>query len=193
MRAVGSLRGRVAILATLAVGMVLLLVGTTSVASFGDRERARVDDGLRNRPVGALVRALSGRDFGIPQPGPPEPGDLGPQALRPEGEYVRLIAGDQVVRAVDAPASLPAAGGPGVRTLDADGGRYRSLTRAVEGGGLLEVGTDLGPADEQDRGPAQPPAPARRARPRGRGGACPGGWRASPCVRCGRSAAPPAA
>jgi len=149
MRAVGSLRGRVAILATLAVGMVLLLVGTTSVASFGDRERARLDEDLRNRPVGALVRALSGRDFGIPQPGPPGPGDLGPQALRPEGEYVRLIAGDQVVRAVDAPDALPLPAQPGVRTLDADGARYRSLTRAVEGGGLLEVGTDLGPADDR--------------------------------------------
>jgi len=149
MRAIGSLRGRVAVLATLAVGIVLLLVGATAVASFGDRERARVDEDLSNRPVGALVRALSGRDFALPAPGDPGEAPLGPQALRPQGEYVRLIAGEDVVRAVDAPEDLPLPAEPGVRTLDADGERYRSLTRAVEGGGLLEVGTDLGPADDR--------------------------------------------
>jgi two-component system, OmpR family, sensor histidine kinase PrrB len=143
-----TLRGRVALLATLAVGLVLLLVGATAVASFGERERARVDESLSNRPVGALVRALTGRDFGGPGPSPP----IGPQALRPEGEYVRLIADGEVLRAVDAPVSLPLPEAPGLRTLESDGERYRSLTRAVEGGGLLEVGTDLGPSDDRIAG-----------------------------------------
>ena len=71
MRVTSTLRGRVALLATLAVGLVLLVVGATAVASFGERERARVDEELGNRPVGALVRALAGPDFGGARPGPP--------------------------------------------------------------------------------------------------------------------------
>jgi two-component system, OmpR family, sensor histidine kinase PrrB len=145
VRVTSTLRGRVALLATLAVGLVLLVVGATAVASFGERERARVDEELGNRPVGALVRALAGPDFGGARPGPP----IGPQALRPEGEYVRLIGDGEVVRAVDAPLSLPLPEEPGLRTLEADGERYRSLTRAVPGGGLLEVGTDLGASDDR--------------------------------------------
>jgi signal transduction histidine kinase len=150
----GSLRGRVALLATVAVGVVLLIVGAAAVTSFGDRERSRVDDGLRDRPVTALVRALAGRDaFTVPPPGSPgEQAPLGPQALRPQGEYVRLIAGGQTLRSVDAPRALPVPEGPGIRTLEDDGRRYRSLTRAVQGGGLLEVGTDLGPSDERIAG-----------------------------------------
>ena len=38
MRVTSTLRGRVALLATLAVGLVLLVVGATAVASFGERE-----------------------------------------------------------------------------------------------------------------------------------------------------------
>jgi two-component system sensor histidine kinase PrrB len=152
MRSLDSLRGRVALLATLAVGVVLLLVGAAAVASFGERERSRVDDGLRDRPVAALVRALAGRDvFTPPEPGVP-PVPLGPQALRPEGEYVRLIADGRALRSVDAPRSLPLPTKPGSRTLEGGGRRFRSLTRAVPGGGLLEVGTDLGPADERIAG-----------------------------------------
>src|SRR5215211_8271059 len=111
MRAARSLRGRVALLATLAVAAVLLLVGATAVASFAEREHARVDDELAARPLGALVRALAGSDRpplagsgrrALPPPGgqelpapPPtvEGPGLGPQALRPEGEYIRLIDG----------------------------------------------------------------------------------------------------
>ena len=150
MSAVRSLRGRVALLATLAVAVVLLLVGATAVASFAERERARIDDELAQRPAGALVRALGRPDR---QRVPPPPGvegpELGPPALRPEGEYIRLIGGSQVVRAVDAPAGLPRPEGPGLATLEAGGGSYRSLTRAVPGGGLLEVGRDLGPSEER--------------------------------------------
>jgi two-component system sensor histidine kinase PrrB len=154
VRAVRSLRGRVALLATLAVAGVLLAVGATAVASFADRERARVDDALEARPVGALVRALEPAPGGadqlpVPPPGPGPPPRLGPEALRPEGEYIRLVGGGRVARSVDTPDGLPAPDEPGVRTLRAGGERYRSLTRQGPGGVLLEVGTTLKPAEDR--------------------------------------------
>ena len=180
MGALRSLRGRVALLATLAVGVVLLLVGATAVASFAERERERVDESLAERPVGALVRALrppghdgprghdgppgdggppgeNGPPGGplqnrVPLPGPDggPPPDLGPRALRPEGEYIRVfVANGDVARSVDAPDNLPAPADPGVSTLDAGGQDYRSLTREIPGGGLLEVGTTLEPSQER--------------------------------------------
>src|SRR5215210_864986 len=150
MRAARSLRGRVALLATLAVAAVLLLVGASAVASFSEREHARVDDELAGRPVGALVRALGAPDDRRPPPPPPGFGEaLGPRALRPEGEYIRLIGGAGVVREVDAPDGLPRPHQGGLATLEADGRSYRSLTRAVPGGGLLEVGQDLAPSQER--------------------------------------------
>jgi two-component system, OmpR family, sensor histidine kinase PrrB len=153
VRALGSLRGRVAVLATIAVAGVLLAVGATSVASFSEREHARVDDALEARPVGALVRALRGPPGpGELEPAPPDgpaPLPLGPEALRPEGEYIRLIGDGEVVRSVDAARGLPVPEEPGLRTLHTDGERYRSLTREAPRGLLLEVGTDLGPAEDR--------------------------------------------
>ena len=136
-----------ALLSTLAVAGVLLAVGAAAVASFAERERSRVEQDLAGRPLRGLVRALSGLEQGGPggPPGLPEP----PPALRPEGEYVRLIADGRVLRSVDPPQGLPVPDGPGMRTLETDGERYRSLTRAVPGGGLLEVGVDLAPADDR--------------------------------------------
>ena len=126
MQALRSLRGRVALLATLAVALVLLIVGTAGVASFADRERERVDEALEARPVGALVRALEPLEVPAPPPGvepaPPHgPPDLGPEALRPEGEYIRVVEGGRVLREVDAPQGLPVPEEPGVRTLRTDG------------------------------------------------------------------------
>ena len=94
-------------------------------------------------PPGASRRAPAGGE-GRPPP------ELGPRALRPEGEYIRLIDGSgDVARAVDVPPALPEPEGPGLRTLEADGEDFRSLTRAIPGGGLLEVGTTLEPAQER--------------------------------------------
>ena len=141
MGALRSLRGRVAVLATLAVAGVLLAVGAVSVASLARDERDRVDDALRARPVAELVGALRGGR------GPGGRPDLGPPALRPEGEYVRLVAGGAAIAGVDVPPGLPVPERPGLRTLSADGTEYRSLARVAPGLGLLEVGRDLGPSE----------------------------------------------
>lgn len=152
MRPLRSLRGRVALLATLAVAAVVLGVGAAAVASFAERERDRVDDDLSGRPPEPLGRALGP----APEPAPPGSGPfppphegpaLGPPALRPEGEYVRLIVAGEVVRAVDAPEGLPLPKAPGLRTLGAGDVRYRSLARSLPDGALLENGIDLRPTE----------------------------------------------
>jgi len=152
-RQLRSLQGRVALLATLGVAAVLFAVGAAAVASFAERERERVDDTLEARPVGALVRALQGGNDDGGNPGGPgrfgPGGRFGPPALRPEGEYIRLLAAGGLVAAVDAPDGLALPAATGLRTLDSAGGSYRSLTRPVGGGGLLEVGTDLSSADDR--------------------------------------------
>jgi two-component system sensor histidine kinase PrrB len=164
-----SLRGRVALLATLAVGTVLLIVGAAVLATFADSETTRVDEALAERPAGALVRAIGGEPGAGPLPPPgaepgarpgaepgPEPGvvpgprALGPPAFRPRGEYVRVLEeSGQVIRSVDAPSGLSAPTAPGLRTLEAGDESYRSLTRPIPGGGFLEVGVDLAPTEER--------------------------------------------
>ena len=155
MQALRSLRGRVALLATLAVAGVLLVVGAAAVASFAEREREGVDDELAGRPVGPLTRAV--------EPAPPapegtapmgpgahvEPVEPAPRRLRPEGEYVRLIAHGEVIRALDVPRGLAPPEGPGFRTFRVGGERYRSLTRRGPEGMLLEVGRTLDPAEDR--------------------------------------------
>ena len=143
-RAFGSLRGRVALMATLALAAVLLLVGAGALTSFSDRERQRVDQSLENRPPRELARALA-TSGGFPQrPDRPPPDDeFGPSALRPQGEYVRLTVNGETVRGVDVPEGLPVPDGPGLRTLDAGGVEYRSLARTVAPGTLVETGVDL--------------------------------------------------
>lgn len=140
-----------ALASTLAVAGVLFVVGAVAVASFTERERSRVDEALEARPVLPLLHAVEGPPgpdplgpAPVPAPGP----SLGSPVLRAPGEYVRLIAEDQVLRSVDAPAGLPLPAEPGLRTLSHDGRDYRSLTRPIHGA-LLEVGTDLGASEER--------------------------------------------
>ena len=78
---------------------------------------------------------------GFDGPGPP-PG-FGGRALRPEGEFVRLLQGERTVAAVDAPSALPAPRRDGFRTVEADGTTYRTFTRTTPDGLTLEVGGDL--------------------------------------------------
>jgi signal transduction histidine kinase len=154
--ALRSLRGRVALTATLSVAAVLIVIGAVAMASFADREHARVDEALHSRAVGRLIRALDvppgggpfslhRRDEGhVPFPGPPGVG--------PPGHYVRLIVGGEVVRSVDVPAGLPLPSAPGLRSVSVGGKRYRSLTRPLPGGGLLEAGSDLSAAEQRIAG-----------------------------------------
>src|SRR5215210_3163768 len=153
MAVVRSLRGRVALLATLAVAGILIVVGSLAVASFGERERQRVDEELEARPPGRVGRALG--DFAVPAPPPGAGGGvpdvrpappLGPQVLRERGEYVRLFADRSEVRGLGAPAGLSRPARPGLRTVEAGGVRYRSLARPGPEGTLLEVGASLEPA-----------------------------------------------
>jgi len=159
IRALRSLRGRVALLATVAVALVLLAVGATAVRSFSDREHARTDADLAARSVGALVRALGGPFDHAPPPPPPAAGaqvaraadpELGPQELRPKGEYIRVVSGRRAVISIDTPDGLALPRGTGLKTLhDGDGRAHRSLTRAAPNGHLLEVGIDLSAAQER--------------------------------------------
>jgi signal transduction histidine kinase len=146
----------VALAATLAVAAVLLVIGAVAVASFADREHARVDEALHSRAVGRLITALDllhgGRPFSFPgrhEGRGPFPGAPG---LGPPGDYVRLIVGGEVLRSVDVPAGLPLPSGPGLRTVSVAGMRYRSLTRPLPGSRLLEVGTDLSAAEQRIAG-----------------------------------------
>lgn len=176
MRALRSIRGRVAALATLAVAVVLIAVGAVVVTTFAKRERDRLDERLAEPSPRALGRALvegrvpfarrGGRDArrrGSPGDGPgppsgrdrdgptdldsgrrgPPPPDLGGRALRPEGEFVRLVEGEQTIAAVDAPAGLPSPRRDGFRTVEAGGTDYRTLTRTTPDGAVLEVGSEL--------------------------------------------------
>jgi two-component system sensor histidine kinase PrrB len=224
VKALRSVRGRVAALATLAVAAVLLVVGTVVVATFAQRERDRFDERLAEPSPRSLGRALaegrlpksvlgappvppadpdqrsaratrgsehegrkgpgehdgrpnadgSGREAGEvgesdggrgpdnglePEvrpspdvelaPRPPAPPELGGRVLRPEGEFVRLIAGDRSVAAVDAPAELPLPDQPGYRTVEVDGTVYRSLVRVTPEGDVLEVGGELSGVEER--------------------------------------------
>ena len=177
MRALRSIRGRVAALATIAVAVVLAAVGAVVVTTFAERERDRLDERLAEPSPRALGRALAegrvpfarrdtqrarrrgpGGDgpgprgarrrvgppdrFGDGPPGPSPPGPGG-RALRPEGEFVRLVQGGRAIAAVDAPAGLPPPRRDGFRTVEAGGARYRTLTRTTPDGTVLEVGSEL--------------------------------------------------
>ncbi len=169
MRALRSIRGRVAALATAAVAAVLLAVGTVTITTFAERERARFDERLAEPSPRALGRALAegrlpaggaGR-LGVPPHGPefrpdggpgrfgPPPPGLGGRALRPEGEFVRLLDGGEAIAAVDAPRDLPPARGDGFRTVRAGGTAYRTLVRTTPEGLTLEVGAALSGVGER--------------------------------------------
>ena len=150
-KAITSLRGRVALVATATVAGVLVLVGAGALASFAERENDRVDEALLSRPAPDLVRALRGFDgppVGEVPPGavgPPDSG-LAPPVLRPQGEYVRLIVDGNPESEVDAPDGLSVPDETGLRTVEVAGNEYRSLTREVAPGVVVEVGQDLSEA-----------------------------------------------
>jgi two-component system, OmpR family, sensor histidine kinase PrrB len=149
MKALRSLRGRVAVLATIAVGVVLAAVGSLVVTTFADREHQQFDRELQQQPPGGFVRELQ---RGAEEPGPggmPPTNAFGPGALRPEGEYLRLINGGGVELAVGVPDGLALPEGPGVRTVHVDDKSFRAITRPTPDGALIEVGRDLSPLEDR--------------------------------------------
>jgi two-component system sensor histidine kinase PrrB len=152
-----SLRARVALVATAALAAVLLLVGAGALTSFAERENQRIDERLQQRPAPDLARALdegSGTPLGLSGPGGPPVregnprdtsprADFGPRVLRPREEYVRLVVDGEAVREIDTPDDLAVPDSPGLRTVSAGGVEYRSLTRSVGPGALVEIGLDL--------------------------------------------------
>jgi len=146
MSALRSLRGRAAVLVTLAVGIILAAVGSLVVTTFADRERERVDRELVERPPEALARAL--REGSGPGPGSFTRA-LGPPELRPEGRFFRLIDGGEVAFAIDAPGNVGVPSEPGLRTVDAGEKSYRVLARPGPNGTLIEVGADLSPLEDR--------------------------------------------
>lgn len=52
----------------------------------------------------------------------------------------------------EAPAGVPVPAGPGLRTVTADGTRFRVAARERAGGRLVEVGADLAPLEERVAG-----------------------------------------
>jgi signal transduction histidine kinase len=131
-----TLRGRVAALAFLTAAVVLAVVGTVVVASFSDREHETLDRRLVDLPPGRVLRPFSPA---VPTDGhDPGGGD----------EFARVLSGRRVVMSAETPTRLPLPTGPGLRTVTADGTRFRVAARE-RGDRLVEVGTDLGPLEER--------------------------------------------
>ena len=149
-----------AVAATGAVALVLIAGGVATIATFSDRERSSLDRELERRaqgPAGRAVRPAPGPGgFERGLPGEPDGvGGPGPPGLLAEsGSFVRLIADGQVVRAAgDVPEQgLPASPAPGFETVEADGGRWRTLTVELPVGGgerLLQFGADADPLEDR--------------------------------------------
>jgi two-component system sensor histidine kinase PrrB len=144
----GSLRGRVAVLATAAVAVVLAAVGTVLVATFATRERARLDRSLAFPPPRPLGPPPLGTEPAPERlPGASRLGDRGLRRLGAERGFLRVLRGGEVVLSIDAPARLPPPAGLGYRTARAGEATYRTLTRRTPGGSLLETGASLAPLE----------------------------------------------
>jgi two-component system sensor histidine kinase PrrB len=143
-----SVRTRVTIAATAAVGLVLIGGGVATVATFADRERSSLDRELERRAEGPARRAavllrvprsLSGSAQGqprgqvteeIPAPAAGPPPEVAAGLLAESGSFVRAVRGTHVVEAAgDVPEQgFPVPKGLGFATVDADERKWRTLT-----------------------------------------------------------------
>jgi two-component system sensor histidine kinase PrrB len=165
-----SIRARMAAAATAAVALVLVAGGIATVATFADRERSSLDRELERRAQGPAGRvALPAPRPGAFEQGPGEPGGgpgggpggPGPGGLLADsGSFVRVLGDGEVLRtAGDVPdEGLPDRPDAGFDTVDADGGKWRTLTielphRAGAFGAveepLLQFGADAGPLEDR--------------------------------------------
>jgi two-component system sensor histidine kinase PrrB len=156
--------------ATAAVALVLIAGGIAIVASFADRERSSFDRELERRAQGPAGRAVRV----APPPGafeeavpPGEVGEAGPRGgpgppglLAESGSFVRVISGGEVLRAAgDVPSEgLSQRPEPGFATVEAGGGRWRTLTvelppgpgfAAGAGERLIQFGADAEPLEDR--------------------------------------------
>jgi two-component system sensor histidine kinase PrrB len=163
-----SIRARVTAAATAAVALVLIAGSVATVATFADRERSSLDRELEARaqgPAGRAVRPAPGPGAFEEAPAPPgDAGDAGapgpPGLLAESGSFVRVIGDGEVVQtAGDVPSKgLPSDPAPGYATVDAGGGKWRTLTialppRPVAFGGvrerLIQFGADATPLEDR--------------------------------------------
>jgi signal transduction histidine kinase len=154
-----TLRGRVALAATVATVVVLGVMGVAFAATFASREHRDFNRELASRaerlagPDGIRGRGRSGPggDGGHDLPSPREPFER--DLLGAEGVGVRVLAGSTIIYDNGvAPAALPVATQAGSATYTVDGERYRSLARPLRGpgdgdGGAVQVAAPLAPVD----------------------------------------------
>lgn len=144
-----SLRGRLT-LGVAAVLAALLLVSGASVSRYVARsERERVDSQLRRTAELSQANAVDA----VQQELPLADRRLD-DVLRASGTSLRLTLGSVDLSPIGAPPSTPPAKRDGLRTLEADGKRYRVYTSALTGlGGLarLEVATRLERVERRQR------------------------------------------
>jgi two-component system sensor histidine kinase PrrB len=170
-----SIRARVTAAAAAAVAFVLIAGGIATVATFADRERSSFDRELERRaqgPAGRAVRVAPAPgtfEQAVPPGGPrggvdavPRPVGPGPPGLLAEsGSFVRVIGGGRVVQtAGDVPTEgLPDRPALGFETVEAGGGRWRTLTTELppRPGGLggdevrrlIQFGADAEPLEDR--------------------------------------------
>ncbi|MEE8601035.1 sensor histidine kinase [Euzebya tangerina] len=167
MGAPRSLRGRVALVACLVVGLGFLLTGAALQGAAARQARERFDDELRDRLSAVLDEAwttarpdLDGgppagpRPFGLGPAGLPDIDDERLQPLRDvadrtlgRGFFLSLSFRDRILATLgDEPASGPPGGSDGTIAdfVDEDGRRWRVLTHELPGGRVaVQLGGDV--------------------------------------------------
>jgi two-component system sensor histidine kinase MprB len=158
-----SLRARIAATAALAVALVVVIAAVAIYLGVRSQLRGEVDDSLRERAE-LVGRVADGRPFGMApadRPGgrqfpapPPEPfgGPEGSvQFVLPSGDVLRRPGATEAVP-VDAGAREIARGdGPTESLADTEvaGTHLRVLTRALSGGGAIQLARPLEEVDRQ--------------------------------------------
>ena len=128
MRAPRSLRARITLAALVALALGGALGGALLLAAVERDGRRAVDRELREQSE-QVVRGGPGGGFDARRRGGPGPGG-GEELLAGSGSFVQVAVGGQVVdRRGDVPDDPPAVpAGDGYRTVEIDGGPWRSLT-----------------------------------------------------------------
>ena len=160
MRVTRSFRARVALAAVAAAAIVVVAAGSVLFVTAGRDERRDLDRRLEGE-----ARALAGPRalLGAPgAPGPlggtaPGPPQIGEDQIIGSGRVVRILrAGRTISEVGDLPgdSQLPAAEGPGFKTVDLDGQSWRVYTATAPAGldAAVQVAASLEPIESRARG-----------------------------------------